>query len=501
MNDKDMKTKIAKGTLVNFLGIIAKLLTPLYFIVITQLYGPAVVGVYLLANTIIEMGINFTFSGFKDGILLYTSRHVEIKTEHDIIYRVIVNAFFVIFILFVVAVTLAYTAGPWIVSEYFEHEGLANALKIMSISLPFLAIPQITVAATKAKMIMKYDVILIGTLRPLLMMLIAIGMYFVKPGIAGIASAYLVSNIIVTAVALPIFNHHFSFQELFKRVRNFRFYPPLLSFSLPQNLNMTLTYFTSGVSVLMLGTHDISKALIAFYGTGAEIVRQVKQVKIAFSTAFTPVISRLHRENRMKELEVYYSQITRWIVSIVGPVLIAGLAFKEQFLLVFHETYTYDSSFMIVLSLGTFAGCAFGIANNMVVMTGHSLMNLINSLFVGGAAFLFNWLFIPIWGLEGAAAATSLAFITNISITNIEIYLLYGIHLRLSHVYKPFLSCIIASIVFLAVQALPMEGVVMSAITAAFSLGTFAISMLIMGVPEEDKAVLTSFVNKKKGKQ
>ncbi len=57
---------------------------------------------------------------------------------------------------------------------------------------------------------------------------------------------------------------------------------------------------------------------------------------------------------------------------------------------------------MVILALAAFVACAFGLAANIVVMTGHSKWNLYNGLAVAAVSLALNALLIPSWGIYGA---------------------------------------------------------------------------------------------------
>jgi O-antigen/teichoic acid export membrane protein len=340
-------------------------------------------------------------------------------------------------------------------------------------------------------MIMKYDAILLGGLKPGLLVLAAIGIYFIDQSIEGLATAYLVSNILVSFAAVFVYRRYFSFGELAACLRRFKLYRPLLVFSMPQNLNLTLVYFMSGVSILMLGASNIPKEMIAFYGTGAEILRHIKQVRIAFSSAFAPVVSRLHSAGRLRELGDHYTTLTRWITTIAFPVIFIVLSFKEPLLIAFHASYVHDSLFMVLLAAGAFLGCAFGLAGNIIAMTGRSTLNLVNSIVVAALSFGLNWLLIPRMGLLGAALATVIATFASVTIKTIQIYLLYRIRLTLRPIYKPYIAGIAAALGFWLLDTFSLSDSIRSLVLCIGSLSLYGGVWLLLGLEKRDIKMLS----------
>ena len=498
MQGDELKTKVARGTAVNFIGVLAKLLNPIFFIAMTRVYGPSVMGVYLLANTVVELSISFTFSGFQVGVLMFSSRHVHSEEERGLVYRVMANAVAIALGLTALAIVLAYTAAPPIFAAKFQREGLTEAVQIMALALPFLALPQIIVAGTKSLMIMKWDVILLGGLRPGLLLVFSVVLFFFDPSVTGLAWAFLGSNVVVTAVALWVFTRHFVFSRLLAEFRPLRLHRPLITYAIPQSLNQTLVFFTAGISVLMLGTWEVSKATIAFFATGAEMVRQIKQARIAFSMAFMPVISRLHQERRLDELREQFSMVSRWVITVNIPLLLLVLSVKEPLLLLFHETYVWDSGFLYFLAASTFLGGLLGLSANVVSMTGHSTMNMVNALVVGTTCFVLNWFMIPLWGLHGAALATALAATTNLLLTTTEIWVLYRIVLRPGAVAKPLLAGAAGVVAYVLAAHAPLDGLLLNGLKAVASLGAYLGILFTLGIEAQDREILRNMVSRKR---
>ena len=497
MQADELRTKVAKGTAVNFIGVLAKFLHPIFILAMTRVYGPSIMGVYLVANTVVELSISFTFSGFQAGVLMFASRHVHSDERRDLVYRVMANAFTIAVGLTLLAIGLAFAAAPgFFAAKYPGREGLAEAVQLMALALPFLAVPRIVVSGTKSLMIMKWDVILLGVLRPGLLLAFAVAMYFFEPSVTGLAWAFLLSNMGVTVVALYAFTRHFEVARLLAAFRPLRLHWPLIRFAIPQSLNQTLIYFTSGIAVLMLGSWE-SSIFVAFFATGAEMVRQVKQARIAFSRAFTPVISRLHAEGRFEELGDQFSMVSRWVVTVNIPILLLILSLKEPLLLLFHETYVWDSSFMYFLAASTFVGGLLGLANNVVSMTGRSDLNLLNSLIVGAVAVALNWLLIPAWGLYGAGVATCLAASTNTLLATLEIWVLYRITLRPRAVAKPLAAGAAGLAAMAVISILFPDGLSGSVLKAVASAGCYVGVLIALGVEAQDRQVFRSMMRRR----
>ena len=317
----------------------------------------------------------------------------------------------------------------------------------MAWALPFACIPIIVVAATKALMIMKWDALVYGFFKPALLIVTTLGFWLFDAGLPGLWRGYLLTNIALAGIALYIFGRHFSFRKLFRQIRHFRYFPALVSYAIPQNLNMTFNSFINNLDVMMLSYFGVRPELIGFYGMGAQIVINLRQVRLVFSGAYAPVISRLWAERNREEMNRSFSMVFRWTTTFAFPIALLIFVFRQDLLRIFHSSYTDDTTFMVLLLVPALLNCSIGLAGHLMAMTGHSLWNLANSIAIAGVSLLFNALLIPRYGILGAAGASALAGTLIYFLVLLEARLVLGVTLIWKRIYKPLLAAVPALVI------------------------------------------------------
>lgn len=497
--ERDYDRKLARGARINALGTLGKLLHPLYLVLATRLYGPEVLGLYIVAVSLVELAASILVGGFKDGIVMFGGRgdHERDAEHRATLYRVLASSIFVVGVLCLLLVLVASLAGRSLLDVFFSYNATAvgmgdrieAVLPILVWTLPCIAVMELGLAATKSLMRMEYDAILVGLSRPMLLIVSAVVAWFVVPGLQGLLWAYLVTHALLALGGVWAFMRHFSLLDLGRTLLRPRLERQLLAFAVPQSLNQTLNNFITNVDRLMLAYFGVAPELIAFYGTAAVIMRNIRQAKLAFSGAFAPVIARLHAERRIARLEESFGVVARWALTIAVPGVIAVLGLRQELLLLFHRSYTHDSAFMILLAVPPLLSCWVGLAGNIVVMTGHSQWNLFNSVLVGIANAALNALWIPLYGLWGAALATALATLGVSLLQLVEAKLLVGVRARLDLVYKPILAGMAAAVVLL-VAAWLGDSTVMRAMATVAALVVYALSIRAMGLDPRDRELL-----------
>jgi O-antigen/teichoic acid export membrane protein len=486
---KRIHATIAKGALVNTLGMVGKVVSPLLFIVITRLYGPDTMGQFYLAFTIIGMVISLSVSGLRSGVLMFTSRSEEAKEAgEETLYRILANGFVLALLMSGLFITLAHFGGPGLIEKRYPQPGLMASLKLMVWAVPLNVIPPLVIAATRALIIMKWDAIIDGFLMPFTLLVYAVALYFFTPSLEGLLIAYLLSGATVTAVSLVVFGHYFSFFKLLKAAVHFRLSKPLIRFSVPETLNMTFNRFITNLDVVMLGYFAFKPEVIGFYAMGAQIVRNLRQVKLAFSGIYAPIIARLYERKDYDGINHSFSMVSRWTAMLGFPLALIVALFKDELLLLFHSSFTHDSTFMLVLLIPPLLSCAVGLGGNILVMTGHSFWNLTNSLTVAGLNALLNYFLIPAYGLVGAALATALASAMVSSMYLTEIYFLVKAHLILKRIYKPYLAALPGLVAVLTVYlTVGVCSLAWKGVLAAVVVFTSAGALFLLGFEEEDK--------------
>lgn len=473
-------SELKKGAFVNFIGVVGKMAAPVFLVVVNRFYGPDVFGIYITANIAVEIIIAFLTSGFKDGALIFVARYADDKGEQKNLYNSLANAFawsigFSLIVLFA-GILFGERILEFAYQEDF-NEGLSIMFRFMLIAIPLMAFERIVLAATQGLKIMKYDALNNGWLRPIALLLFSVLFWFIQPNLTGMALAYLATQILLFTVSLWIYSRELSWLKLFHGFGTFKIDKEFLDFAIPQNINMTLNRFITGIDVLMLPAFGFSPTIVGFYGAGSMIIREVKAIKMVFSTAFAPFIVRFHKEDKSEELSHNFSRTAGWIATLVIPVLILIAIFKQDILAIIHPEYGGASTFMYFLLPIPYMYCSFSLAGNIVAMTGHSKLTLLNSIMVSVANVIMNLILIPLFGIIGAAIASAIATISLHSLELGEARWVADAKLYLKDIYKPHLAGLISAIL-LAVGLILVPwfttGLIPQIVLSAIVLGVFA---------------------------
>lgn len=488
--DKNQRT-VARGALVNLFGMVGKLFLPIFVIVITRLFGPDTVGLYMLAFILLDVAANLTVSGITDGVLMFATREDVAKRE-DGFYQILANGFAISVGVSALLIGASWIGGPWLLERLYENGAeLAPLVQIMALALPFRVICIVVIAATKVKLTMKWDALLNGFGRSVLLLVASVVAFFFDDSATALAWAYLVAWASIGIISLLVLPQYYRYGLLLHALRHFRLSMPLIRFAIPQNLNMAFGRFATDIDTMMLAYFGVPPADLLFYWMGGQVVRNVRQIKLIFSGAYAPIIVRLHVQGDQEGMNLSFSMVSRWAMTLAIPAALTITFFRRELALLFHDTFTDDTSFMLLLLVPPLLSCGVGLASNIIVMTGHSKWNLTNSLVMAALNMGLNYLLIPHYGYFGAALATVLASIFVTCMTLIEARVLVGAALVLSEVYKPLLAGLTGAAIATAWLLIePTGSVAMRGVGCLAALGGYFFVLVSLGVAQADVEAL-----------
>jgi O-antigen/teichoic acid export membrane protein len=149
------------------------------------------------------------------------------------------------------------------------------------------------------------------------------------------------------------------------------------------------------------------------------IYQAVSQISVIFvvvlgglSRIVIPILLSLHHENRKTEMEEIYRVSTKWGLYISIPVMIVLLLSpRDVLLLTYGHEYSSGAVLILVLLIGQTVNLATGPVGPILVATGYQRLTFLLSGFCLFLNIGLNVLFVPRWGLLGAAAATSISLV------------------------------------------------------------------------------------------
>ena len=436
-------TSVAKGATVIFGGlIVGNFLGMVNQIVLGRFLGPENYGLFNLSMSVVMIGGTLCSFGFLGSLPGFIPFHLK-KNEKSVVRSAIDFASLFSLSLGTLFAVITYLMSDRLAVTVFHDPKLAPALKVFSFAIPFHGLQAVVQGAIRGFKAAKYEALVF-----------AIGSRVVTISIF-LLSLFLIHRLYGAIVAFNagiLLTSIMAFWLIRKRIlSDYRSWPRVavarnvLSFSWPLALTGFTLLFVSKTDKLLLG-YFLSSEDVGIYTPALLIASLLEFVNSAFKYRFLPTASEYFSKNDMSGLEPLYKSTSRWSFLVVYPIFLLILVFSEEILrLLYGSEYTGGHMALIVLSLGIVVNDFSGTSANILVAGGRTKLNLYCEVIAAVASTVLNILLIPIYGILGAAIATSISYVTR-NITSLSfVYRSYGMH----PYTKKYLNIVLSGIVLI----------------------------------------------------
>jgi O-antigen/teichoic acid export membrane protein len=183
-----------------------------------------------------------------------------------------------------------------------------------------------------------------------------------------------------------------------------------LHYALPMSFNSMVLNILSSTDVLFL-TVFATTAQVGLYAAPDRASTIITMPLLALNIIFSPLIAEQYARGEHTQLVTLARVVTKWSFSLSLPVFLCFLVFHEAVLSIFSKEYIAGSFVLIVLSFGNLIDAGVGSVWNLLAMTGHARVILVNTVVTIvlniGLAF---WL-VPRYNVVGAAITAALTVI------------------------------------------------------------------------------------------
>lgn len=420
---ESLSEAVAKNSIVAFsLRIASNVVGIVTTILLTRGMGIDSYGVFALLMSIIVISAKVSMFGMNNGMLRFFP---VLREDAGDLKGLMVSAFWVVLLLSLLIMAMHYYGAGIYADRIFQIGDLEAGMRVFVLVLPLMALTQLIASCFQAdKDILKF--LTLGDLyQKVFFLLMIAGLFYGGFQFQQAVLAFCVSVVIVFGMAGFYFVRRF-FYVLKSEKAVYRF-KALINFSAPSFLIGFSFILLMQVDRIMVGMF-MESADVGLYSVCARVAILMNILLSSFNTAFVPLISGLFFDGRKEELAVLYKAVTKW-VWISSIMLFAGFFFLSDHILgVFGKDFVAGSPAFIVLSFCFLLNSGFGSNGFMLQMTGKQYAELINSSLILVLNIGLNVLFIPRFGILGAALATGLSLILMNLARLVELFFIMGLH-------------------------------------------------------------------------
>lgn len=368
---------------------------------LARFLGAEQYGLYQLTLVAGAIAANLALFGLDDALVRYvpilTSRRDEAGVWGTLQICLGISMGLSVFM----AAGLYFLAVP-IASSVFHAPELAPLLRVISVLVPFLALSQMLAKASLGFKKVEY-VVLAQNFVQTIVRVALIGLL----GLLGLSTMlaviiYGVSDVAASLLMLFFLNRDFSFKRPLRAARyHFR---KILSFSWPLWLAGLLSTFRGNIETVLLGALN-TVGSVGIFSVATKINLVGGTFFASITTTAKPVIAELHSQGDRKQLERLYQTTSRWAFEVNMPMFLATVLFAAPILSVFGEGFVEGAPALVLLACANFINISTGLCGSIIEMSGYAKTKLFNSVFQIGLLTVSSLIFIPRYGLVGAALA------------------------------------------------------------------------------------------------
>ena len=276
-----------------------------------------------------------------------------------------------------------------------------------AVGLPFLAVANVWLSATRGLKIMRYTLYVFWAGQPIVWIVLMIGGWSFARTTWMSVLAYSLSWFVATAAAFYFWRRESSGwdsapMEAGAMSRLLRYAGPRA----PAALFSQLLFWTD----LFVLTRYASEGELGVYAAALRAGQVIVLFLTSVSLMFSPYVADLHNRGETERLDRLFKTLTRWTIAATMPLFLVLAIAPATALRLFGEDFRGGEMALLIVLAGQFVNIATGSVGFVLIMvgrTGWDLTVYAVSLVVNlGLAF---WL-CPRYGMEGAAVANAVTF-------------------------------------------------------------------------------------------
>lgn len=459
---------IAGGGFIIFVGsIIGKILRFAFFVCLTRVLGASLFGLYSIGQSIVDSVTNIGLLGDGRGFIRFAASFIHDGDTPRL--KGMVQSYIGVCLLLsiVIAASLFFGAG-YLSFCRFHNSALIGVLKIFALSIPFYILALIVIHVGYAFQRMEYKVIIQEVSQPVINIVTIIIIFALGGRLYGAVTGFFVSSFITAILGFYLLKS--LCPEVLSKSKCIFETKKLIIYSLPLIGIIFCYYLLFRLDRIMLGIYR-TPFEVGIYSVASNTAIGIIAFSGIFEACFAPVIAQLYHSNKKEELAKIYNCITSWGMALSFIPCVILLIFNKEILLLFGKDFTSARFALIILSISYSIEIIPGQLRQLFQMSSHQNLEFINSLLMITLNLILNLIFIPLFGIVGAASAFLLTAIIISIIRVIELKVIFGF-LPFNSRYLKFLL-FAAFAVFISLLTIINMGFILELIIAIFILAFF----------------------------
>jgi O-antigen/teichoic acid export membrane protein len=476
---------LARGAFFNTLAFLASNLRGIFIFLIARLLGSAALGTFGLAWAATDVVSKIATCGFDTTVTAFVAQS-DLAAGRRLMRLTLAISLAVSVVLAVLALPLAAAFGP----ALGLRPELARAAGVLMLALPGITLYRVSTALSRGRGAMHHDIYSRGFTESLgtaaaLLLALAAGAGALAPEVAAIVGTGA-SGIVAFILARRLF------PEPPDRGDRGPTAVAVVRHSAPVALYTLLNIAIMQIDVVMLGMYvgrapGVTLETLGIYAGAVGVAGGLRKVNQAFTPIFTPVVAAQMGQGNIRDAEVTYGYLARWMLAILLPAVAVLALSGDAIMSIFGPGFAAGGTWVAVIGAACALNAFVGLGE-LVLMVKRPSLNLLNSAVAIAATIGLNMVLIPAFGPLGAAIGMLVPYALQGVLRGVEISWLFAWRWPVAALTKPWIAAGVALIPGLAVR-LTTPGIAGHLAAGAAYLLAYIVMWRVIGLDASDRAV------------
>ena len=371
--------------------------------------------------------------------------------------------------------------------DAIHSQELARLLRIGALFVPLFALTQVLRYCTQAYKTMVPSVIVGNIVQPAARFVLGVGFLLMGLGIAGVVAAHVAAAGVAAIAGAWFFRRVLTPIER-SAVPNAHL-GRMARFALLQGGSSLLGVQTLGLAVLVLGVLGTDRE-VGLMGIALALQTPGTLFLGGVVNIWAPMVTDLYERGEIERLQALYETVTRWIVTLSFPVLIALIMEPNFFVRLFvGDNGRGAAGVVALLAIGNLFYTGTGPTGFVLSMTGRPGINFINSIVAVALYIGLGAMVVPRHGAVGMAAVDASVTVLINGARVVQAKLLIGVQPFGNSIRKLLFAAAGAASVVLAWRLVPGESVILDGVGLLLGGVVYVAILAIFGLDPEEQHV------------
>jgi O-antigen/teichoic acid export membrane protein len=404
----DFSEILKGGSIALVYRVASMVLSYALMVYVSRELGESGIGIYNLCLAISGILVMVASMGFNSSIVRFTSQYSTLE-KHYLVRAVFKGIVKLTVPLSIVMGLVFFFLAETLAVYVYHDESLILPFKLIGVILPLSVIGTINVEFIRGLK----DVHISELFRNLVIQFINLAAFSLAIYL-GIRTIYAVDSYALGVAIAGIYTSYYIWRY-FKRKKPNEIQASTedASFSMKEHLVISLPMIMTSfiqllngkVDTIMLGIYT-DTAAVGIFSVALKISIITNFMISSLKTIALPKISELYWKEDMKNLKIIVRKSTNVIMLFSIPISLILLIFPELILSLVKESFTSGATTLRILAFTQLLNSMCGLVGAFMNMTGHQAYFTRLVIISTVVNIVLNVLWIPIWGMEGAAWAT-----------------------------------------------------------------------------------------------